>query len=101
MITEDYCSYNVCELLKKKGFNEACTQYYHIVTTLDKSFPILSYTEEPIHNSELGENSYVAPTHQKAMKLVLEKQMNIILAQMSLILNRCGILLILKKVLDL
>ena len=65
MITEDYCSYEVAKLLKEKGFDEPCDNYY------DQS------SDEP-QQLTLDEMYYSydkflkAPTHQIAMKWLRE-----------------------------
>ena len=65
MITEDYCSYEVAKLLKEKGFDEYCDNYYDQSSdepqqlTLDEMY--YSYDE-----------FIKAPTHQMAMKWLRE-----------------------------
>ena len=65
MITEDYCSFEVAKLLKEKGFDELCDNYY------DQS------SDEP-QQLTLDEMYYSydvfikAPTHQMAMKWLRE-----------------------------
>lgn len=72
MITEDYCSYEVSKLLKEKGFDCECRDYYHI----DGHF----YSEDfkSNWNNSKGELTlFSAPTHQMAMKWLREKSIYI------------------------
>lgn len=65
MIKETYCSYELAKLLKEKGFNESCDNYYDQSSdepqqlTLDEMY--YSYDE-----------FIKAPTHQMAMKWLRE-----------------------------
>ena len=67
MITEDYCSYEVAKLLKEKGFDEPCDNYYDQSSdepqqlTLDEMY--YSYDE-----------FLKAPTQQMAMKWLREEK---------------------------
>ncbi len=64
-ITEDYCSFEICKLLKEKGFSVYCT---------------LLYTEEGKQNDVGNYNgvdddnyiSYSRPTHSLAIKWIRE-----------------------------
>ena len=72
MIKEDYCSFKIAELLKKKGFEGDCDYYYDTVET-----------DEP-QQLTLDEKLYFrdryidAPTHQMAMKWLRDKGIEII-----------------------
>ena len=66
MITEDYCSFEVSKLLKKKGFetltdkvydNQGKLDYQNVVCCQEKRLPYIS-----------------APTHQMAMKWLREEK---------------------------
>lgn len=63
MITEDYVSYGVAELLKEKGFDEECYQKYDGEGYL--SFNHVGYINAEKPNEDF---SALAPTHQMAMK---------------------------------
>lgn len=69
MITEDYVSFEIAKLLKEKGFDEKCRQYYY------RDNLILSRNEvcnEELDNfQEVGEG-WSAPTLQMAMKWLRE-----------------------------
>lgn len=67
MITEDYVSYGVAELLKEKGFDEECYQKYDGEGYL--SFNHVGYINAEKPN---GDFSALAPTHQMAMKWLRE-----------------------------
>lgn len=64
-ITEDYVSFEIAKMLKEKGFDEPCDNYYHQSSdepqqlTLDEMY--YSYDE-----------FLKAPTHQMAMKWLRE-----------------------------
>lgn len=88
MITEDYVSFEVAKLLKDKGFNEACNRVYEGPNLIYTDIPIspLMYLGELkgelggfhpkqkyIHNNELGDIVYTAPTFQMARKWLREK----------------------------
>lgn len=66
MITEDYCSYDVAELLKEKGFDEPCTELNKLCLKDDEK-PVLKVTHQKamkwlrkIHNIfiRIGYNRY-------------------------------------------
>ena len=63
-ITEDYCSYEIAVLLKEKGFDEPCWNYYYN-SKLEHYF-------RPVKNSEWPLNRVSAPTHQMALKWLRE-----------------------------
>ena len=71
MITEDYVSFEVAKLLKEKGFNEKCVAYYPQCITPIK----LTFGGRVNYNSS---NKFKmlppisAPTHQMAMKWLME-----------------------------
>ena len=70
MITEDYVSYEIAQLLKEKGFDEPCTSKYCTDGSFDRSF--CHYK-----NSEINKDAYNAPTHQMAMRWLREKDIRI------------------------
>ena len=63
MITEDYVSFEVAKLLKEKGFDEKCSQWY-----------VANEPQEGLVVGGFGENQFYinAPTHQMAMKWLRE-----------------------------
>ena len=66
---EAYCSYEVCKLLKEKGFDER-TVYHYIIgqpTSLQHNIVYNKYC-----NSD-AENIYVSPTHQMACAWLREE----------------------------
>lgn len=63
MITEDYCDFETSKLLKEKGFNKACWEYYDANKKL-KSFRIMKCNYDNIPYKD----AYIAPTLQIAMK---------------------------------
>ena len=69
MIAEDYVSFEMAKLLKEKGFNEKCRQYYY------RDNLILSRNEvcnEELDNfQEVGEG-WSAPTFQMTIKWLME-----------------------------
>lgn len=67
MITEDYVSFEVAKLLKDKGFNEECWEYYDNNKNF-KSFRIIRCNYDNIPYKD----AYIAPTHQMAMKWLRE-----------------------------
>ena len=67
MITEDYVSLETSKLLKEKGFNEGCRQYWYRDN--------LIFARGEIWNRELDnyeEEGWSAPTLQTAMKWLRE-----------------------------
>ena len=67
MITEDYVSFEIAKLLKEKGFDEGCRQYWY------KGNIVFSRSE--IRNRELDnyeDEGWTAPTLQMAMKWLRE-----------------------------
>ena len=62
MITEDYCSYEVAKLLKKKGFDEESLYYYSPTGSMYYN----------VHWTERDTNWIPKPTHQMAMKWLRE-----------------------------
>ena len=85
MITEDYVSFETAKLLKEKGFDEPCYQYYLTTKTLHTTFhDRVHVEEEPFFNSSglnglyevsnktLFEDICSAPTLQMAMKWLRE-----------------------------
>lgn len=67
MITEDYVSFEVAKLLKKKGFDEECWEYYDNNKNF-KSFRIVRCNYDNIPYKD----AYIAPTFQMAMKWLRE-----------------------------
>ena len=68
MITEDYCSFELCKLLAEKvGFNEICDHY---IDEHWREEGILLHT--PCRTSDLM-FGYMCPTHQMAMKWLREE----------------------------
>ena len=63
MIQEDYCSYELSQLLKEKGFEEVCDYAYS-----NKG----NYFE--VDRSNFDEIYCLRPTHQMAMKWLREKR---------------------------
>ena len=69
MITEDYVSFETAKLLKEKGFDEGCRQYWY------RGNLILTRSEICILNRELDnyeDEGWAAPTLQMAMKWLRE-----------------------------
>ena len=69
MLKEDYCSYEVAKLLKKKGFDELCIFKYNNEGIRIKAGVAIDEWQ----NSELDDNECSAPTHQMAMKWLRKK----------------------------
>lgn len=67
MITEDYCSFKVAELLKEKGFDEPCRTYYQ-----DEEFVDDVCTQYYQWNNKSPFGHISAPTLQMAMKWLRE-----------------------------
>ena len=68
-ITEDYCSYEVAKLLKEKGFNEPCDNYYDKESCSKEQEPQELTCDEILY---LHDKFIKAPTHQMAMKWLRE-----------------------------
>ena len=67
MIKEDYCSFEVAQLLKEKGFDEPCLRVY------DKNGIIsIRYLGFDIPHDYTNRLFYLCPTHQMAMKWLRE-----------------------------
>jgi len=64
MITEDYVSFKISKLLKKKGFDLGCDMYYTKTGSV-------AYTQLKFNHNEV-ENRYSRPTLQMAMKWLRE-----------------------------
>jgi len=62
-ITEDYCSFEIAKLLKEKGFDEPCWNYYDLK---------LEHYFRPVKNKEWPLNRVSAPTHQMVLKWMRE-----------------------------
>lgn len=65
MISEDFVSYEIAQLLKEKGFDELCYCTYY-----KGKFRINTYN---IRNSERNFDTATAPTHQRVLKWLREK----------------------------
>ena len=68
MTQEDYCSFEIAELLKEKGFNWDCITYY-----VDSEPNDVKYSMLFENNTTWEERCCSAPTHQMAMKWLREK----------------------------
>jgi hypothetical protein len=66
-ITEDYCSFEVSELLKEKGFNEDCHALYDVNT---EQLDIKNAGD--VFNNKQWENYISAPTQSLALKWLRE-----------------------------
>ena len=64
MITEDYVSYEVAKLLKEKGFDEECYDFYEV----EYAIPSKKHSQrnKSVNWNGEEENCYSAPTHQMA-----------------------------------
>lgn len=69
MITEDYVSYKTAKLLKEKGFDEKCRQYYYKDNLIHSRSGVCN--EELNNYKEVGEG-WSAPTLQMAIKWLEE-----------------------------
>jgi hypothetical protein len=68
MITEDYCSFEVAKLLKKKGFDELCIFKYNSEGVRMKAGVAIDEWQ----NSELDDDECSCVSHQMAMKWLRE-----------------------------
>lgn len=68
MITEDYVSFEVANLLKEKGFNEPCFQMWECGP--DKKY--LFRLQSSCYQNITEEDSCLAPTYQMAVKWLRE-----------------------------
>ena len=68
MITEDYCSFEVAKLLKKKGFDELCIFKYSSEGVRMKAGVAIDEWQ----NSELDDDECSCVSHQMAMKWLRE-----------------------------
>lgn len=62
MIAENYCSFEIAKLLKKKGFNCPCRVVY------SPKGIVKHYLKEEVHTYDLKGHKKLCPTHQMAMK---------------------------------
>ena len=62
MIAENYCSFEIAKLLKKKGFNCPCRVVY------SPKGIVKHYLKEEVHAYDLKGHKKLCPTHQMAMK---------------------------------
>ena len=65
MITEDYVSFELAKLLKKKGFDQNCAHYY-----LDGTI----YRHHPTEVLPIGKETFAAPTLAQVVKLLREEK---------------------------
>ena len=78
MVTEDYVSFEVAKLLKRKGFNESCFTYYdyidNSINRFDKGlhFNNTSYPWGVSYGISKAKKYVVAPTLQMACKWLRE-----------------------------
>ena len=72
-ITEDYVSFEIAKLLKKKGFNIAC-EYQYINCSSGCSFLTDVRDDAGCYykNTEIGQDEYSAPTLPMVMKWLRE-----------------------------
>ena len=68
MITEDFCSFEVAQLLKEKGFDELCIFKYNSEGVRMKAGAAIDEWQ----NSELDEDECSCVSHQMAMKWLRE-----------------------------
>lgn len=71
MITEDYVSFEIAKLLKKKGFDEATIGYYYTISEIPEK---IKFFDSPIsiYHSDGLIGCIHAPTLQMAMKWLRE-----------------------------
>lgn len=69
MIQENYCSYEICKLLKKKGFDEPCRSYFS--DNVD-SIEIINCTDE-VTDIQMGVFELLRPTQAMACAWLREK----------------------------
>jgi hypothetical protein len=81
-ITEDYCSFEVSELLKEKGFNEDCHALYDVNT---EQLDIKNAGD--VFNNKQWENYISAPTQSLALKWLREVHNIFIEINVSIDLN--------------
>lgn len=67
MITEDYVSFELAQLLKIKGFNEPCNSRFYMKTPDCKPVVYLTSVREDFNKRDLV-NTWSRPTHQMVMK---------------------------------
>lgn len=67
MITEDYVSFELAQLLKIKGFNEPCNSRFYMKTPDGKPVVYLTSVREDFNKRDLV-NTWSRPTHQMVMK---------------------------------
>jgi hypothetical protein len=81
-ITEDYCSFEVSELLKEKGFNEDCHALYDVNT---EQLDIKNAGD--VFNNKQWENYISAPTQSFTLKWLREVHNIFIEINVSIDLN--------------
>ena len=69
MIKEAYCSFEVCKLLREKGFDEPCRSYF----TDGTDYCYCTYDCDERTDINLGVFEYLRPTHQMVMAWLREK----------------------------
>ena len=79
MITEDYCSFEVAQLLKEKGFKGDINAYYHIWDNGNKVCSIQEFSR-----SEAPHLYIPVPTHQMAMKWLRDEKRTSIIIEFDL-----------------
>lgn len=67
-ITEDYVSFEIAKLLKKKGFNEKCRGFYVLHASGEARFCISTSYEEGWNFNKEEKFVFAAPTIQMVMK---------------------------------
>ena len=70
-LTEDFVSFELAKLLRKKGFDGYCFMIYSIDGTIDNTMEL--YGEVSMCNSECSDGDIVAPTFQMAIKYLREQ----------------------------
>ena len=71
MAKEEYVSYKVAKLLKKKGFDGYCFKVYDIGGTVNDAMEL--YGETEVCNSDCSEGDIAAPTLQDAVRWLREQ----------------------------
>ena len=86
MITEDYVSFELAQLLKIKGFNEPCNSRFYMKTPDGKPVVYLTSIREDFNKRELI-NTWSRPTHQMVMKWLRDEYALFIEIAVSMDLN--------------
>ena len=93
MVTEDYVSFETAKLLKEKGFDEKCFNFYQDDTTNNEGIKFNNWYGSEYSNSEIGRR-FAAPTLQMAMKW-LRKEKNLCIEPYR---TACGYLSTISKI---